>query len=127
MSVEIMLLGDDQYVAIQMRGGPEPLMVTGWMQIMSLDPSYIGTYHCIATNTIGQVYEMATVGVYRNDEFWWPLEHVSFWRKNVFWLLDNLVIEILTKIWVLGVEWDLCKIWTCFNCECRMFKVVDLK
>ena len=62
--------GDDQHVAIQMRGGPEPLMVTGWMQIMSLDPSYIGTYHCIATNALGQVYSMATVGVYKNEELW---------------------------------------------------------
>ena len=51
-----------------MRGGPEPLMVTGWMQIMSLDPSYIGTYHCIATNALGQVYSMSTVGVYKNEE-----------------------------------------------------------
>ena len=42
-------------VSIQMRGGPEPLMVTGWAQIMSLDPDYIGIYHCIATNTQGQV------------------------------------------------------------------------
>ena len=25
---------------VQMRGGPEPLMVTGWAQIVSLDPSY---------------------------------------------------------------------------------------
>ena len=35
---KILLLwtGDDQSVSIQMRGGPEPLMVTGWMQIMSL-------------------------------------------------------------------------------------------
>jgi len=64
----ISLPSDDQYVAIQMRGGPEPLMVTGWMQIMSLDPSYIGNYHCIATNFMGQVYEMATVGVYKNEE-----------------------------------------------------------
>lgn len=65
----ISLPSDDQYVAIQMRGGPEPLMVTGWMQIMSLDPSYIGTYHCIATNSLGQVYSLATVGVYKNEEF----------------------------------------------------------
>ena len=50
-----------------MRGGPEPLMVTGWAQIMSLDPSYIGLYHCIATNTEGQVYATASVGVYRQD------------------------------------------------------------
>ena len=66
----IFFAGDDQHVAIQMRGGPEPLMVTGWMQIMSLDPSYIGTYHCIATNALGQVYSMATVGVYKNEELW---------------------------------------------------------
>jgi len=64
----ISLPSDDQHVAIQMRGGPEPLMVTGWMQIMSLDPSYIGTYHCIATNALGQVYSLATVGVYKNEE-----------------------------------------------------------
>ena len=50
-----------------MRGGPEPLMVTGWMQIMSLDPSYIGIYHCIASNSLGKVYSMATVGVYKNE------------------------------------------------------------
>ncbi len=50
-----------------MRGGPEPLMVTGWAQIMALDPNYIGIYHCIATNTEGQVYAMASVGVYRNE------------------------------------------------------------
>ena len=63
----ISLPSDDQQVAIQMRGGPEPLMVTGWMQIMALDPSYIGVYHCIATNTEGQVYAMASVGVYNNE------------------------------------------------------------
>eukprot|EP00095_Tigriopus_kingsejongensis_P007134 maker-scaffold687_size111633-snap-gene-0.24 protein:Tk07134 transcript:maker-scaffold687_size111633-snap-gene-0.24-mRNA-1 annotation:"insulin-like growth factor-binding protein 7 precursor" len=63
----ISLPSDDQSVAIQMRGGPEPMMVTGWAQIMSLDPSYIGTYHCIATNDQGQVYAMASVGVYKND------------------------------------------------------------
>ena len=38
-----------------MRGGPEPMMVTSWAQIMSLDPSYIGIYHCIATNSEGSV------------------------------------------------------------------------
>jgi len=63
----ISLPNDDQSVSIQMRGGPEPLMVTGWAQIMKLDPSYIGMYHCIATNTEGQVYAMASVGVYKNE------------------------------------------------------------
>ena len=59
--------GDDQSVSIQMRGGPGPLMVTSWAQIMSLDPSYIGKYHCIASNTEGSVYAFASVGVYKGD------------------------------------------------------------
>ena len=60
-------LGDDQSVSIQMRGGPEPMMVTSWAQIMSLDPSYIGIYHCIATNNMGSVAAFADVGVYNNE------------------------------------------------------------
>ena len=59
--------GDDQSISIQMRGGPEPMMVTSWAQIMSLDPSYIGIYHCIATNTEGSVAAFAGVGVYKNE------------------------------------------------------------
>ena len=63
----IFSLGDDQSVSIQMRGGPEPMMVTSWAQIMSLDPSYIGIYHCIATNNMGSVAAFADVGVYNNE------------------------------------------------------------
>jgi len=61
----IVFLDDDQSVSIQMRGGPEPLMVTGWAQIMSLDPDDIGVYHCVAANSEGKVHAMATVGVYQ--------------------------------------------------------------
>ena len=61
------ILGDDQSVSIQMRGGPEPMMVTSWAQIMSLDPSYIGIYHCIATNSEGSVAAFAGVGVYSEE------------------------------------------------------------
>ena len=50
-----------------MRGGPEPMMVTSWAQIMSLDPSYIGIYHCIATNSEGSVAAFAGVGVYSEE------------------------------------------------------------
>lgn len=50
-----------------MRGGPEPMMVTSWAQIMSLDPSYIGIYHCIATNSEGSVAAFAGVGVYSKE------------------------------------------------------------
>lgn len=63
----ISLPSDDQSVSIQMRGGPEPLMVTGWMQIMALDPSYIGVYHCIASNSEGQAFSRASVGVYKSE------------------------------------------------------------
>ena len=66
---ELNFLGDDQSVSIQMRGGPEPMMVTSWAQIMSLDPSYIGIYHCIATNSEGSVAAFAGVGVY-SKELW---------------------------------------------------------
>ena len=64
---ELNFLGDDQSVSIQMRGGPEPMMVTSWAQIMSLDPSYIGIYHCIATNSEGSVAAFAGVGVYSKE------------------------------------------------------------
>ena len=67
VSINIAATGDDQSVSIQMRGGPEPLMVTGWMQIMSLDPSYIGDYHCIASNSEGKAFSKASVGVYKNE------------------------------------------------------------
>eukprot|EP00093_Oithona_nana_P000183 00183.XXX_2084_565_1 [CDS] Oithona nana genome sequencing. len=63
----IALPSDDQSVSIQMRGGPEPMMVTSWAQIMSLDPSYIGIYHCIATNSEGSVAAFAGVGVYSKE------------------------------------------------------------
>lgn len=63
----VSLPSDDQSVAIQMRGGPEPMMVTSWAQIMELDPSYSGVYHCIAANTEGQVNAKANVGVYKGE------------------------------------------------------------
>ena len=47
----IFLPSDDQAISIQMRGGPEANMVTGWAQILALEPGYSGVYHCIAENT----------------------------------------------------------------------------
>jgi len=63
----ISLPSDDQMISVQMRGGPEPLMATGWAQIISLDPSYSGIYRCIASNSLGKVHATATVGVYREE------------------------------------------------------------
>jgi len=63
----ISLPSDDQMISVQMRGGPEPMMATGWAQIISLDPTYSGTYHCIASNNEGSVHASASVGVYREE------------------------------------------------------------
>lgn len=63
----ISLPSDDQMISVQMRGGPEPMMATGWAQIISLDPTYSGIYHCIASNSEGKVHASATVGVYREE------------------------------------------------------------
>jgi len=63
----ISLPSDDQMISVQMRGGPEPLMATGWAQIISLDPTYSGVYHCIASNSEGKVHASAIVGVYREE------------------------------------------------------------
>jgi len=63
----ISLPSDDQMVSVQMRGGPEPMMATGWAQIISLDPTYSGIYHCIASNSQGKVHASASVGVYRKE------------------------------------------------------------
>jgi len=63
----IYLPSDDQDISIQMRGGPDANMVTGWAQILSLEPSYSGVYHCIAENNQGKVHARAVVGVYRKE------------------------------------------------------------
>jgi len=63
----ISLPSDDQMISVQMRGGPEPMMATGWAQIIALDPSYSGIYHCIASNNQGSVHASASVGVYREE------------------------------------------------------------
>ena len=38
--VQVFLPSDDQDISIQMRGGPEANMVTGWAQILALEPGY---------------------------------------------------------------------------------------
>nr|AYU97980.1 IGFBP-related protein 1 [Asellus aquaticus] len=57
----IQLPSDDSLVAIQMRGGPEKHMVTGWVQIMKILPENVGIYTCIATNDKGEARASAKV------------------------------------------------------------------
>ncbi|XP_063231263.1 insulin-like growth factor-binding protein-related protein 1 [Bacillus rossius redtenbacheri] len=58
-----MLPSDDQYVAVQVRGGPEPYMVTSWVQIASLRHKDSGVYTCVAASSEGVSRAAATVGV----------------------------------------------------------------
>jgi len=59
------LPGDDQMIALQVRGGPEPYMVTSWLQILKLRPSDIGTYTCTVVNVKGVVKASAGVNVHQ--------------------------------------------------------------
>jgi len=57
----VMLPNDDPSVAVQTRGGPEPHMVTGWVQIMKVTDGSFGTYACNAKNKHGHVKATAVV------------------------------------------------------------------
>lgn len=59
----VQLPGDDQMIALQVRGGPEPYMVTSWLQILKLRPGDIGTYTCTVANIKGIVKASAGVNV----------------------------------------------------------------
>ena len=55
--------GDDVMIALQVRGGPEPYMVSSWIQILKLRPDNIGTYTCTVTNVKGMVQASAGVNL----------------------------------------------------------------
>nr|AYU97985.1 IGFBP-related protein 1 [Trichorhina tomentosa] len=59
----IQLPSDDSLVAVQVRGGPEKHMVSGWVQIMKILPENIGIYTCIATNAQGIAKASAKVSI----------------------------------------------------------------
>nr|AYU97989.1 IGFBP-related protein 1 [Trichoniscus pusillus] len=59
----IQLPSDDSLVAVQVRGGPEKHMVSGWVQIMEVLPENIGLYTCIASNEKGVVKASANVSI----------------------------------------------------------------
>ncbi|XP_050699807.1 insulin-like growth factor-binding protein-related protein 1 isoform X2 [Eriocheir sinensis] len=55
------LPGDDSSFAVQVRGGPESNMVTGWVQIMRITKDTLGIYTCLAKNSEGEARASATV------------------------------------------------------------------
>ncbi|XP_042887768.1 insulin-like growth factor-binding protein-related protein 1 [Penaeus japonicus] len=59
------LPGDMSSVAVQVRGGPEKFMATGWVQIMRINKDTVGTYTCVATNSEGEARASAKVEIRR--------------------------------------------------------------
>lgn len=60
---KIKLPGDDQMIALQVRGGPEPYMVSSWIQILRVRPSDAGVYSCTVVSKKGIVRAEAAVTV----------------------------------------------------------------
>merc|ERR1711970_98730 len=56
-----LLPNDDTSVAVQSRGGPEPYMVTGWVQVMRVTHESTGTYVCNARNSRGTARASAAI------------------------------------------------------------------
>merc|ERR1719327_137672 len=57
----VLLPNDNPTVAVQTRGGPEPHMVTGWVQIMKVSEDSFGTYACNANTKHGHVKATAVI------------------------------------------------------------------
>ncbi|TTJ38839.1 Mitochondrial inner membrane protein COX18 [Bagarius yarrelli] len=58
-----LLPGDQDNLAIQMRGGPEKHEVTGWVLIFPLTKNNAGTYECHASNPNGEASATGTIHV----------------------------------------------------------------
>lgn len=61
------LVEDDEHIAVQARGGPEPFEVTAWVQIQGLRETDQGVYTCHAQNDLGEAEASATVNLVHND------------------------------------------------------------
>lgn len=48
------ILDDDHDGVVKTKDGPEPRMRTSWMQLSHLNKTHIGTYYCIAANSVGE-------------------------------------------------------------------------
>nr|AOC31985.1 insulin-like peptide binding protein [Callinectes sapidus] len=61
------LPGDNPSFAVQVRGGPENNMITGWVQIMKITEDTAGVYSCVATNSEGVTQASATVSLVKKE------------------------------------------------------------
>jgi hypothetical protein len=61
------LPGDDSGIVVVVRGGPEQLMTTSWIQIIAVNPKRQGTYFCMAKNSQGVVQAQAQIRVYKEE------------------------------------------------------------
>ncbi|XP_069959480.1 insulin-like growth factor-binding protein-related protein 1 isoform X1 [Cherax quadricarinatus] len=61
------LPGDDSSFAVQVRGGPEPYMITGWVQIMRVTNENLGIYNCVATNSEGEARASVSLATEKLD------------------------------------------------------------
>ncbi|KAG8332183.1 Kazal type serine protease inhibitor [Homalodisca vitripennis] len=59
----VVLPGDDSSISVQIRGGPEALMVSSWVQINQGRRKDRGTYSCVVTNYKGSSRALAEVSV----------------------------------------------------------------
>lgn len=50
----LQILDDDHDGVVKTKDGPEPRMRTSWMQLPRLEKNHIGTYYCIASNSVGE-------------------------------------------------------------------------
>ncbi|KZS12254.1 Kazal-type serine protease inhibitor domain-containing protein 1 [Daphnia magna] len=57
------LPGDDQMIALQVRGGPEPYMISSWIQILRVRSTDAGIFSCTVVSKKGIVRAEGTVTV----------------------------------------------------------------
>ncbi|CAG0906395.1 unnamed protein product, partial [Cyprideis torosa] len=70
------LPSDSPRIAVLQRGGPEPMMISGWVQLMDVTPDDSGKYTCVAVNEMGSAEATGELGVYKG----WHEEENEVWQ-----------------------------------------------
>ncbi|VVC35447.1 Immunoglobulin subtype,Immunoglobulin-like domain,Immunoglobulin-like fold,Insulin-like growth factor- [Cinara cedri] len=61
------LPGDDTLISIQIRGGPEQLMVTSWVQITEFKLAHTGNYTCLGVNEVDTTMASAVLNAKKTN------------------------------------------------------------